>query len=68
MKLGACNLRRARTALREALRNYDPPLSETELANEQAALDAAICTLEVVTDIRRGAREETTLTPPSGPT
>jgi len=31
---------RARTALREALRNYDPPLSATVLANEQAVLDA----------------------------
>ena len=50
---------RARTALREALRNYDPPLSATELANEQAELDAAICTVEVVDDIRRGTREET---------
>jgi hypothetical protein len=48
---------RARTALREALLNYDPPLSETELANEQAALDAAISTLEVVNDIRHGAEE-----------
>jgi hypothetical protein len=42
----------------EALLNYDPPLSETELANEQAALDAAICTVEVVNDIRHGATEE----------
>jgi hypothetical protein len=49
---------RARTALREALRNYDPPLSATELANEQAVLDAAICTVEVVNDIRRGTTEE----------
>ena len=57
---------RARTALREALCNFDPPLSETVLAIEQAALDAAICTLEVVSDIRRGAREQTALTPPSG--
>jgi hypothetical protein len=49
---------RARTALQETLRNYDPPLSATELANEQAVLDAAICTVEVVNDIRRGTREE----------
>ncbi len=49
---------RARTALREALHNYDPPLSETELANEQAALDAAISTVEVVNDIRPGGSEE----------
>ena len=38
---------RARTALRETLRNYDPPLSETELANEDAGLDAAITKVEV---------------------
>ena len=49
---------RARTALREALRKYEPPLSATELANEQAVLDAAICTVEVVNDIRGGTREE----------
>jgi hypothetical protein len=49
---------RARTPLREALHNYDPPLSETELANEQAALDAAISTVEVVNDIRPGGSEE----------
>jgi hypothetical protein len=48
---------RARTALREVLRNYDPPLTATELANEQAVLDAAICTVEVVNDIRRGTGE-----------
>jgi hypothetical protein len=42
---------RARTALQEGLRGLDPPLSETVIANEQAALDAAICTLEVVTDM-----------------
>jgi hypothetical protein len=28
------------------------------LANEKTALDAAICTVEVVSDIRRGVREE----------
>jgi hypothetical protein len=33
---------RARTALREALRDYEPPL----LATEQAALEAAVCRLE----------------------
>ena len=33
---------RARTALREALRDYEPPL----LANEQVALEAAVCRLE----------------------
>jgi hypothetical protein len=32
---------RARTALREALRDYEPPL----LANEQVALEAAVCRL-----------------------
>ncbi len=33
---------RARAALREALRDYEPPL----LANEQVALEAAVCRLE----------------------
>jgi hypothetical protein len=33
---------RARTALREALRDYEPLL----LANEQVALEAAVCRLE----------------------
>jgi hypothetical protein len=33
---------RARTALREALRDYEPPL----LASEQVALEAAVCRLE----------------------
>jgi hypothetical protein len=33
---------RARTALREALRDYEPPL----LANEQVALEAAVYRLE----------------------
>jgi hypothetical protein len=43
---------RARTVFREALRNFDPPVSETELAKEQAALDGAIRTAEVVSDHR----------------
>jgi hypothetical protein len=42
---------RARTALQEALRNYEPPL----LAKEQAAFDDAIRTLEVINDIREEA-------------
>jgi hypothetical protein len=42
---------RARTALQETLRTLHPPISETEIANEQAVLDAAICTVEVVNDI-----------------
>jgi hypothetical protein len=33
---------RARTALRKALRDYEPQL----LANEQVALEAAVCRLE----------------------
>jgi hypothetical protein len=41
MKLGAI-YERARTALREALRDYEPPL----LANEQVALEAAVYRLE----------------------
>ena len=42
---------RARTALQEALRDFEPPL----LAKEQAALDDAIRTLEVINDIREEA-------------
>jgi hypothetical protein len=37
---------RARRALRERLSTLDPPLSETVLANEQGALDTAICRVE----------------------
>ena len=33
---------RARIALQETLRTLHPPISETEIANEQAVLDAAI--------------------------
>ncbi len=49
----------ARTALLAALRDFDPPLSESELTNEQSVLEMAIRVVEVVTDIRQGAREET---------
>ena len=49
---------RARTALQENLRTHDPPLSPPELATEQFALEAAISRVE--TEVRRGAREETT--------
>jgi hypothetical protein len=64
---------RARTALQERLRTFDPPISEAELAKAQAALDAAIGAVEVdflfseirSTDIRRGAREEAALSPPA---
>jgi hypothetical protein len=49
---------RARTALRETLCNFDPPLSEIELANEEATLDAAICVVEVVSDIRPSGSKE----------
>ncbi len=55
---------RARTALQERLRTLDPPISETALANEQAALEAAIHNVEtkfLFSDIRRHAREEATL-------
>jgi hypothetical protein len=48
----------ARTALREALSNNDPPFSETELTNEQAALDACIRVLEVVSDLRGNASDD----------
>ena len=37
---------RARTALQERLRTLDPPISEVVLANEQVALDTAICRVE----------------------
>jgi hypothetical protein len=47
----------ARTALLDALRDFHPPLSETELANEQSVLEMAIRVVEVVTDIQ-GARAE----------
>jgi len=47
-----------RSPIREALSNNDPPFSETELANEQAALDACIRVLEVVSDLRGIARDD----------
>ncbi len=37
---------RARRALQERLRTLDPPISEALVANEQVALDTAICRLE----------------------
>jgi len=52
---------RARIAAQEILRNYSPPLSEIALANEQAALDAAISRLETdfsFRNFRRGAKRE----------
>jgi len=49
---------RARTAFREAFRNFDPPVSQTVLAKEQTALEAAICAVEVVSDIRLDGSEE----------
>jgi len=58
---------RARTALQETLRNYNLPPSETEIANAQAALDAAIGKVEVdflMGEMRRGRREEAALSPP----
>ena len=51
---------RARTALRERLSNYDPALSDTALANEQAALETAISRLEAdlsFSDMGRAPRE-----------
>jgi hypothetical protein len=47
---------RARTALRQELRNC-PPFSETALATEQAALEVAISMVEVVSDLRCGAEK-----------
>jgi len=52
--------RRARTALLEGLNNYDPALSDTALANEQAGLEAAISRLEAdlsLGDKRQAPRE-----------
>jgi hypothetical protein len=51
---------RARAALRETLHNYDPPLSETEIANVQSALDTVIGAVEVdyLVSAMRHAREE----------
>jgi hypothetical protein len=56
---------RARTALRETLHNYDPPLSEAEIANVQAALDTAIGAVEVdfLVAAMRHAREEVASSP-----
>ena len=51
---------RARAAVQETLRHYDPPLSESALANELNAVDAAISRLEAdfsIKHLRRGARE-----------
>ena len=48
---------RARTALQERLRTLDPPVSETELANVQSALEEAIGRVEhdvgIETAVRR---------------
>ena len=54
---------RARTALQENLRTYDAPLSPAELETEHYALEAAISRVE--TELRRGARGQTTVSPPS---
>jgi hypothetical protein len=51
---------RARTAIRERLSNYDPVLSDTVIANEQAALETAISRIEAdlsFGDLRRTPRE-----------
>jgi hypothetical protein len=58
---------RARAALRETLHNYDPPLSETEIANVQSALDTVIGEVEVdyLVSAMRHAREEAGPSPPS---
>ncbi len=59
---------RARTALQDRLRTLDPPISEAELANEQAALEAAIRNVEaelLFSDIRQVAREKAALSAPS---
>jgi hypothetical protein len=58
---------RARAALRETLHNCDPPLSETEIANVQSALDTAIGAVEVdfLVAAMQHAREGPAPSPPS---
>jgi hypothetical protein len=59
---------RARTALRERLCTLDPPITEAELTNEQAALDEAIGAVEVdflFSEMRYDVRQEAALSPPS---
>jgi hypothetical protein len=53
--------KRARTVLQENLRTHDPPVSPAKLAAEQFALEAAISRVEI--ELRRSAREDTTLSP-----
>jgi len=52
---------RARTALQESLRKLDPPVSETDLANVQSALEEAIGRVEqdvgIETAVRRMEQE-----------
>src|SRR6516225_8063386 len=58
---------RARTALREILRSYDPPLSETDLAVERSTLEVAIERVETesrFSDRRHNAKEEASLSSP----
>jgi len=64
---GTAIYERARAALRETLHNYDPPLSESEIANVQSALDTAIGAAEVdyLVRVMRHAREEASPLPPS---
>ena len=55
---------RARTTLRETLRNYDPLLSDTELAVERSSLEVAIEQVETgsrFTGRRHDAKEEASL-------
>ncbi len=52
---------RARTALQERLRTYDPPVSEADRANARFVLEAAIRRVEtelLLSNWRRGARDE----------
>ena len=58
---------RARTALHKRLGN-DPQISDAELVNEHYKLEVAIYEVEedlLLRDMRRFAREETALSPPS---
>jgi hypothetical protein len=58
---------RARAALSETLHNYDPPLSNSEIANVQSALDTAIGAVEVdfLISAMRAAKGEVPSSPPS---
>jgi len=49
---------RARSALHDSLRTFDPPISETDLANAQYALEAAIQKVEQDVAIQKAVRKK----------